>query len=110
MVRVRDIIKFGRVNFKLSALHCDQIDPIYNGTCYKPPQKSVNVKSGSSKSKKNLEHSVDAVSHAGNDLTEMNLVNDVTGTNSIMLANDQSTLTLNVANNNGLSQNQILLD
>ena len=48
-----------------------------------------------SKSKKNLEQSVDAVSHAGNDMTEMNLVNDVTGTNSIMMANDQSTLTLN---------------
>ena len=37
MVRVRDIIKFGRVNFKISALQCDRIDPVYNGTCYQPP-------------------------------------------------------------------------
>jgi len=34
MVRVRDIIKFGRVNFKISDLKCDRIDPSYNGTCY----------------------------------------------------------------------------
>ena len=34
MVRVRDIIKFGRVNFKISDLQCDRIDPSYNGTCY----------------------------------------------------------------------------
>ena len=27
VVRVRDIIKFGRVNFKISALKCDRIDP-----------------------------------------------------------------------------------
>jgi len=37
MVRVRDIIKFGRVNFKITSLQCDRIDPTYNGTCYKPP-------------------------------------------------------------------------
>ena len=37
MVRVRDIVKFGRVNFKISALHCDRIDQQYNGTCYQPP-------------------------------------------------------------------------
>lgn len=37
MVRVRDIIKFGRVNFKISALHCDRVDQAYNGTCYQPP-------------------------------------------------------------------------
>ena len=37
MVRVRDIVKFGRVNFKISELDCDRIDPQYNGTCYKPP-------------------------------------------------------------------------
>ena len=34
MVRVRDIVKFGRVNFKISALQCDRINPVYNGTCY----------------------------------------------------------------------------
>lgn len=38
VIRVRDIIKFGRVNFKISALHCDRIDPTYTGSCYKPPQ------------------------------------------------------------------------
>ena len=37
MVRVRDIVKFGRVNFKISALSCERIDPSYNGTCYQPP-------------------------------------------------------------------------
>jgi hypothetical protein len=26
VIRVRDIIKFGRVNFKISALYCDRID------------------------------------------------------------------------------------
>lgn len=26
VIRVRDIIKFGRVNFKISALNCDKID------------------------------------------------------------------------------------
>ena len=83
MVRVRDIIKFGRVNFKLSALQCDLVDPIYNGTCYKPPAKSNNPKN--SNKTKNLEQSVDGVSHAGNDLTEMNLVNDITATNSLMM-------------------------
>ena len=78
---MRDIIKFGRVNFKLSALHCDQIDPIYNGTCYKPPDKLSKTKS----KQKLMDHSVDGVSHAGNDMTEMNLINDATAANSIMM-------------------------
>lgn len=38
VIRVRDIIKFGRVNFKISALYCDRIDPMYTGSCYKPPK------------------------------------------------------------------------
>ena len=37
MVRVRDIVKFGRVNFKITSLQCDRIDPSFNGTCYQPP-------------------------------------------------------------------------
>ena len=40
MVRVRDIIKFGRVNFKISDLNCEKIDPQYTGSCYKPPETS----------------------------------------------------------------------
>ena len=38
VIRVRDIIKFGRVNFKISALYSDKIDPMYTGSCYKPPK------------------------------------------------------------------------
>lgn len=38
VIRVRDIIKFGRVNFKISALYCDRIDKMYTGHCYKPPE------------------------------------------------------------------------
>ena len=54
-----------------------------------------------------MDHSVDGVSYAGNDMTEMNLVNDATAANSIMMLNDQSQLTLNQV---GASQSQILLD
>ena len=79
MVRVRDIIKFGRVNFKLSALECDYVDPIYNGTCYKPPAKRT-----ARKGKSFQDHSVEAL-NAANNLTEMNIVNDVTGTHSMMM-------------------------
>lgn len=40
VVRVRDIIKFGRVNFKITELKSDQIDQTYTGSCYKPPDTS----------------------------------------------------------------------
>lgn len=33
-LRVRDIIKFGRVNFKITTLKSDRIDKQYNGSCY----------------------------------------------------------------------------
>lgn len=39
-MRVRDIIKFGRVNFKISALNCDRIAQEYTGSCYQPPKTS----------------------------------------------------------------------
>lgn len=42
MIRVRDIIKFGRVNFKISALNCDRIDQLYTGSCYQPPSPRAN--------------------------------------------------------------------
>jgi hypothetical protein len=39
-LRVRDIIKFGRVNFKITTLNCDRIDKIYNGSCYSKMKQS----------------------------------------------------------------------
>ena len=40
VIRVRDIIKFGRVNFKISALNCDRIEQTYTGSCYQPPRQN----------------------------------------------------------------------
>jgi hypothetical protein len=31
---VRDIIKFGRVNFKITEIKCDHIDAEFTGTCH----------------------------------------------------------------------------
>jgi hypothetical protein len=33
-LRVRDIIKFGRVNFKITEIKCDHIDEEFTGTCH----------------------------------------------------------------------------
>ena len=33
-LRVRDIVKFGRVNFKITTLKCDRIKKEYQGSCY----------------------------------------------------------------------------
>jgi hypothetical protein len=33
-LRVRDIIKFGRVNFKITEIKCDHIDREFTGTCH----------------------------------------------------------------------------
>ena len=33
-LRVRDIIKFGRVNFKITTLKCAKLKPEYQGSCY----------------------------------------------------------------------------
>jgi hypothetical protein len=33
-LRVRDIIKFGRVNFKITTLQCDRIKKEFQGSCY----------------------------------------------------------------------------
>jgi hypothetical protein len=33
-LRVRDIIKFGRVNFKITEMKCDRMDSEYTGTCH----------------------------------------------------------------------------
>jgi len=33
-LRVRDIIKFGRVNFKITTLQCDRIKKEHLGSCY----------------------------------------------------------------------------
>lgn len=34
MLRVRDIVKFGRVNFKITEINCDRIDKEFTGTCH----------------------------------------------------------------------------
>jgi len=34
MLRVRDIIKFGRVNFKITEINCERMDKEFTGTCH----------------------------------------------------------------------------
>jgi hypothetical protein len=34
MLRVRDIVKFGRVNFKITEINCDRMDKEFTGTCH----------------------------------------------------------------------------
>jgi len=43
MLRVRDIVKFGRVNFKISALECDKVEHQYTGSCYNPENTKRNL-------------------------------------------------------------------
>lgn len=43
MLRVRDIIKFGRVNFKISVIDSDSIDAQYAGSCYNPISTNRNL-------------------------------------------------------------------
>lgn len=75
-LRVRDIIKFGRVNFKITTLNCDRIDKIYNGSCYsKMKQSNIPYKQ---KDLSEAESSIDRDLALHTNLTEMNLQNDGT--------------------------------
>ena len=118
MVRVRDIIKFGRVNFKISALYCDRIDPIYNGTCYQPPNtthrhEKTHAEEGigplpQNKAGASVTQVLENSMEQNQNITEMNLVNDVSTINRISnLANDVSAATFA---NQDQTQSQVLLD
>ena len=119
VVRVRDIVKFGRVNFKISALQCDKIDPVYNGTCYQPPNTTrsqgrragdedeieqdgdqigpTGNKTGVDESQINARTQIDQSVDINQNLTEMNMLNDVTGTS-------QNVSQLNLRNEHSESQ------
>jgi hypothetical protein len=75
-LRVRDIIKFGRVNFKITTLKCDRMNKEFQGSCYM--QMKVEKRDKSSRSRLDTsqiqDHSVDrSMDPAGSNLTEMHL-------------------------------------
>jgi hypothetical protein len=66
-LRVRDIIKFGRVNFKITSLKCERLRKEYCGSCYMPSLNQMQTEEdcGSNKKREML------------NVTEMGLNNDV---------------------------------